>query len=84
MAVILLLASASKYFFDCVFNCSAEKSILCGFIYSISSKDGGSTFRTILQPNASFTSYDIFAPASEYSLSENLAPSPAPVSITNL
>ena len=51
---------------------------------AISSKVGGATFKIILQLKTSFVLYDIFAPASEYSLSKKLAPSPAPVSITNL
>ena len=37
---------------------------------AISSIVGGATFKTILQEKTSLVSYDIFAPASEYSLSE--------------
>ena len=49
IAVIRFLAKASKYFLFCVFNCNAENKTLCGFIYSISLSDGGSTFKIKLQ-----------------------------------
>ena len=38
-------------------------------MYSISFSDGGATFKTMLHLKASSMSYEIFAPASEYSLS---------------